>query len=117
MANACFSSDNPPGDDCKDPQRGQFSIPVGGPWVDIVTFKKKFKVTYFKYAAKIAYTVYYTNANNKGPTWKCNCPDFQFNDREEKHTCCKHIQAVIDKNSGTIRAGGNYENFLVEHIQ
>lgn len=117
MSNACFSSDNPPGTDCQDPNRGQFAIPIGGPWVDIGTFKHIFKVTYFKYAAKISYQVVYDNIGQKGPVWKCNCPDFQFNDRFENHTCCKHIQAVIDQNIGTDRDGGNYELFLVEHIE
>ena len=117
MSNACFSSDNLPSEDCKAPQRGQFSIPTGGPWVDIGTFKKSYKVTYFKYAAKIAYNIIYDNReSSNGPIWKCSCPDYKFNDRFENHTCCKHIQAVIDQNIGANREGGNYERFLVEHI-
>jgi|TARA_B110000967_G_C18807899_1_gene522000 hypothetical protein len=115
MSNACFSTDNIPGRNCKDAIRGQYQIPSGGPWVDIGPGKDIFKVTYFKYAAKIAYRVDYEN-EEEILKWHCTCPDFKFNDRTTSKTCCKHVQAVIDKISGTVRAGGNYENFLVEHI-
>lgn len=114
MSNACFSTHNAPGNNCKDPTRGAFQIPTGGPFEDIGTQKKTFKVTYFKFAAKKSYTVKYTNI--KQPIWSCNCPDFDFNDREQNKTACKHIQACIDKETGTSRPGGNYEQFLVEHI-
>ena len=115
MANACFSSDNRPGKNCKDSVRGKFQIPNGGPWVDIGNKNMKFKVTYFKYAAKITYDVIYTHKKDD-IEFTCTCPDYVFNDRLETKTCCKHIQAVIDYETGTTRAGGNYENFKVEHI-
>ena len=114
MANACFATDNTPGKNCKNAIRGQYQIPIGGPWVDIGPKDQEFKVTYFKYAAKLSYVVEYKH--HKGPVWNCSCPDFQFNDRNQTKTCCKHIQAVIDKATGIVRAGGNYESFLVEHI-
>ena len=115
MANACFATDNIPGRNCKDAIRGQYQIPTGGPWVDIGPDAQQFKVTYFKYAAKIAYVVLYKRGK-EGPVRPCTCPDFQFNDRGENETCRKHVQAVIDREKGIVRAGGNYENFLVEHI-
>jgi hypothetical protein len=67
----------------------------------------------------MAYTVIYDNRESVDdrPIWSCNCPDFEFNDRETQRTCCKHVQACIDKSMGTTRTGGNYEQFLVEHIQ
>jgi len=115
--NACFSTDNSPGQLCKDTIRGVFQIPTGGPWLDIGVFTRLYKVTYFKYAAKIAYVVTYSNEENGPLTWHCNCPEFQFGNRAEAQTCCKHIQAVIDKKNGVSRTGGDYEQFLVEHVQ
>lgn len=109
--NACFATHNAPGQNCSDTSRGSFQIPTGGPWIDIGTEPKQFKVTYFKYAARIAYDVRYEPSK-----WSCTCPDFEFNDREALKTCCKHIQACIDKAEGTTRPGGNYEQFLVEHV-
>jgi predicted nucleic acid-binding Zn finger protein len=114
MANACFATDNSPGQNCKNAILGLFQIPTGGQWVDIGPTTQEFKVTYFKFAAKLSYLVKYEN--KKGPIFSCSCPDFQFNDRDETKTCCKHIQAVIDKKMGIVRAGDNYEKFLVEHI-
>tara|TARA_B100001559_G_scaffold320863_1_gene334603 strand:- start:920 stop:1279 length:360 start_codon:yes stop_codon:yes gene_type:complete len=118
MSNACFESHNAPGQDCSDPTRGSFNIPTGGPFVDIGAGRKRFKVTYFKFAARRSYTVLYDNRESVDdrPVWECNCPDFEFNERQPLRTCCKHIQACIDKAEGTTRPGGNYEQFLVEHI-
>ena len=119
MSNACFSSHNPPGHECATAPRGQFQIPTGGPFVDIGESRKIFKVVYFKYAARKAYKVVYdgrTNIENR-PVWSCTCPDFDFQDRAEHRTCCKHIQSAIDKEMSLTRPGsGNYEQFLVEHI-
>ena len=119
MANACFSSHNAPGQNCSDTTRGSFQIPTGGPFVDIGPGRKRFKVTYFKFAARMAYTVLYDNRESidDRPMWSCNCPDFEFNDRDTQRTCCKHVQACIDKSLGATRAGGNYEKFLVEYIE
>ena len=118
MANACFSSHNAPGQNCSDPTRGSFQIPTGAEFQDIGPGRKRFKVTYFKFAARRAYTVRYDNRESveNRPIWICNCPDFEFNDRAENRTACKHIQACVDKINGTTREGGNYEQFLVEHI-
>jgi len=115
MSNACFSSENAPGQHCKNTIRGQFQIPVGGPWVSIGNKNKTFKVSYFKYAASITYEVIYEYFQ-ENVTWLCSCPDYVFNDRFDNKTCCKHIQAVIDKSLGIVRAGGNYEQFKVEQI-
>jgi hypothetical protein len=114
MANACFQSHNAPGNNCKDPTRGLFQIPTGATFEDIGPNVQDFKVTYFKYAARKAYDVHYEFVD--GPIWNCTCPDFEFNDRLEQKTACKHIQACVDKINGTTRTGGNYEKFLVEHI-
>lgn len=114
MANACFQSHNAPGNNCKDPTRGSFQIPTGATFEDIGPNVQNFKVTYFKFAARQAYDVHYELVD--GPIWNCTCPDFEFNDRLEQKTACKHIQACVDKINGTTRTGGNYEKFLVEHI-
>ena len=116
MANACFSDENDIGKNCRDAIRGKFQIPTGGPWVDIGIGKKHFKVVYFKYAASIAYKVDYDRTTEE-VIWQCSCPDFEYNDRADQKTCCKHIQAVIDKEMGINRTGGNYEEFLVQHVQ
>ena len=119
MSNACFSSHNPPGHDCKTAPRGQFQIPTGGPFIDIGMFERTYKVIYFKFAARKAYQVKYKGGPNEEnrPLWICTCPDFDFQDRLENRTCCKHIQSCIDKEMFLNRPGsGNYEQFLVEHI-
>ena len=59
MSNACFSSHNAPGQNCSDPTRGSFQIPTGAEFPDIGPGRKRFKVTYFKFAARRAYTVRY----------------------------------------------------------
>lgn len=120
MANACFSSHNPPGYKCSTAPRGQFQIPIGGPFVDVGEFNRTYKVTYFKYAARLAYTVVYdgTVEHPHRPFWSCTCPDFAFQERADNRTACKHIQSCIDKEMGLARNGsGNYEQFLVEHVQ
>lgn len=120
MSNACFSSHNPPGHECKTAPRGQFQIPTGGPFVDIGEFKRNFKVTYFKYAARVAYNTVYDGrvSVEDRPVWTCTCPDFEFQDRAVNRTSCKHIQSCVDKEMSIARGGsGNYEQFLVEHIQ
>ena len=114
MSNACFSSHNPVGNACKDAPRGQFQIPTGGPFVYLGSFQRDFKVTYFKYGAKVAYLIRYDGTK---VLWSCTCPDFEHRDRANTRTCCKHIQACIDKEMGTARGGGNYQLFLVEHVQ
>jgi predicted nucleic acid-binding Zn finger protein len=116
MSNACFSDENNVGRNCKDAIRGRFQIPSGGRWVDIGIGKQYFKVVYFKYGAAMAYKVGYDHTS-EDVIWQCSCPDFTFNDRTTHKTCCKHIQAVIDKQRGIVRSGGNYEEFLVKHIQ
>jgi len=114
MSNACFSSHNPVGHNCKTTLRGQFEIPTEGPFVFIGDFKRDFKVTYFKYGSKWSYLVRYDGSQVK---WSCTCPDFEHRDRATSKTCCKHIQSCIDKEMGTTRTGGNYQMFLVEHVQ
>jgi len=118
MANACFVTHNAPGEHCKETPRGSFNIPTGGAFVDIGPGRHRFKVTYFKYAARRSYTVLYDNRDSVDirPTWECNCPDYEFNNRQQDRTCCKHIQACIDKAGHITRTGGDYERFLVEHI-
>lgn len=119
MSNACFSSHNPPGHKCSTTGRGQFQIPVGGPFVDVGEFKRVYKVVYFKYAARLAYAVVYDGSaeHPSRPFWSCTCPDFEYQERAEHRTACKHIQSCIDKEMGLARDGsGNYEQFLVEHV-
>tara|TARA_B110000008_G_C16862370_1_gene521320 strand:- start:42 stop:392 length:351 start_codon:yes stop_codon:yes gene_type:complete len=116
MSNACFSSHNPVGHDCKTTPRGHFQIPTGGPFVYLGDFQRDFKVTYFKYGAKVAYLIRYDGTTEE-VVWSCTCPDFEHRDRANTRTCCKHIQACIDKEMGTTRSGGNYQLFLVEHVQ
>jgi len=116
MSNACFSSHNPVGHACKTTPRGHFQIPTGGPFIDVGDFARDFKVTYFKYGAKVAYLIRYDGTTEE-VSWSCTCPDFEHRDRVNTRTCCKHIQACIDKEMGTTRSGGNYQLFLVEHVQ
>lgn len=116
MSNACFNSDNAPGRRCQDAARGTFQIPTGGPFVDVGQLRRVYKVTYFKFAASIAYRVVYDGLGHR-PLWSCTCPDFEHN-RAATRTCCKHIQCCIDKELGIDRAGTGetYEQFKVEHV-
>ena len=92
MANACFSSHNAPGNNCKDPTRGSFQIPTGATFEDIGPNIQNFKVTYFKFAARQAYDVHYDNLPaTDGPLWNCTCPDFRYR-RAMNSTMCKHCQ-------------------------
>lgn len=117
MSNACFNSNNAPGQRCRDASRGTFEIPTGGPFVNIGEYRRVFKVTYFKYAASIAYRVVYDGLGHR-PIWTCTCPDFEHNDRASNRTCCKHIQCCIDRELGIDRdgTGETYEQFKIEHI-
>lgn len=110
MSNACFRTHNPIGRRCRDAGRGQYNIPTGLPFVAIA-HSTDFKIVYFKFGANIQYNVSFV----KPQTWTCSCPDFRQRSRAEAQTCCKHIQACIDKEVGTSR-GGNYTIFLKEHI-
>jgi len=119
MSNACFQSHNPPGHECATAPRGKFQIPTGGPFVDVGEFRRVYKVTYLKYAARLAYAVVDDGRADiqERPLWSCTCPDFEFKDRGEQRTVCKHIQSCIDKEMGLTRNGsGDYEQFLVEHV-
>ena len=117
MSNACFNSHNAPGQQCRDVPRGTFQIPTGGPFVDVGEFRRVYKVSYFKFAASIAYKVVY-NGLPHDVTWLCSCPDFEHQDRAANRTCCKHIQCCIDKEMGIERAGTGetYEQFKIEHV-
>ena len=112
--NACFSSHNRRGQNCRQPTRGAFQIPTGGNWQNVGQRRIQFKVTYFKYGSRRAYDVYYDGTVTP-ITWSCTCPDFEMNGRAENRTSCKHIQACVDKINNTSR-GAQYEQFLIEHI-
>lgn len=112
--NACFSSHNRRGQNCRQPVRGAFRIPTGGPWENVGARALDFKVTYFKYGARQSYDVRY-DGNVTPITWHCTCPDFEFNNRAVERTMCKHIQACLHKIRGT-SVNGQYERFLIEHI-
>lgn len=111
MSNACFKTHNPIGGQCRDTPRGHYLIPSGGPFVAI-TDTKEFNVVYFKFGANMQYNVRFVKPN----TWTCNCPDFIHQHRAETQTCCKHVQACIDKEMGTSR-GLNYDIFLKEQVK
>ena len=113
MSNACFRTHNPFGHRCKNAPRGRYLIPTDGPFVDIGPLSKTFRVVYFKFGASGLYTVTFDSTTSD---WACTCPDFLHRQRAEHRTCCKHIQACIDKETGVDR-GDNYSTFLEEQVQ
>ncbi len=114
MSNACFNTHNAPGQRCRTAPRGTFQIPTGGPFVNVGDTRRVYKVSYFKYAASMAYRVVYDGHGR----WSCTCPDFEHHDRAQSRTCCKHIQCCIDREMGIDRqgTGETYSQFKVEHV-
>jgi len=112
IINACTPlAVNPPGRNC----RGvavRFRIRTNQPFVSLGLTARTFQVDYFKYGSSPGgYRVEY----NPPQAWTCTCPDFNFQRRAEFQTCCKHIQACIDK----VRKFGpaRYQQFLNTHVQ
>ena len=110
MPNACFHTHNPRGTNCRKAQ-SKYHIPTGGPFVALKT-DKKYKVVYFKYGSDSTYNVTFVQPN----TWSCSCPDFTHQQRAANRTCCKHIQACIDKVFQNNRGLWLYETFLNKQV-
>lgn len=121
MPNACFRTHNI--NKCQAVGRGRYTIPTGlssvtqpirGRLQSVICQNKHFIALFFKFGAHFGANDIY-DVTCSTDSWSCSCPDFKHQHRDVSKTCCKHIQACIDKEF-SLNRGHKYATFLIEHI-